>query len=622
MLKFLSITNLAVVTRLNFDLEEGLNLLTGETGAGKSIIVDALTLLMGGKATVDMIRTGERAALVESLFELNGEEESYVRKILEEVGIDANLDEYLSIRREVQSSGRTRTFINDKSVTVATLKRLQPFLIEIHGQGEQQSLSNARAQMDVLDVFAGNGELRREVGSAYARWKKAVDTWRSLERDEAARERAVDMLRFQISEIEKVEPLPGEDEALLAEKSLLGSAERVLELSSGAYAELYERDQSVLDQLASVRRRIQHLSAIDGRVGQMLETIDAATVALRDAAESLRDYGGGVVFSPARLSEIERRLAELERLKQRHGRDLQGLLEVKEDLKKQIQQLSDLAEQERELLSEVETAASAYAPLAEKLSANRRLKACLLERRVTEELRQVALERARFNVSLETAKPDMSDFTADDPTHRPATPVVATAEPVAPLFWTSYGADRVEFLISANVGESPRPLGRVASGGELSRIMLALRTVCSATESTGGRRMGSTTLVFDEIDAGIGGRTAESVGQRLRALAFARQVLCVTHQAQIARFADHHYSVAKRVEGARTMISVQRLDREERIGELARMIGGAETVATARETAVWMLENSGANIVQGDHPDGPAKISSKKKASSKSRDKS
>lgn len=593
MLKFLSITNLAVVNRLGFDLDEGLNLLTGETGAGKSIIVDSLSLLLGGRGTTDMIRTGERAALVEALFELNGGgEEARVKKILDEVGIDGNREDYLSIRREVQSSGRTRTFINDKSATVATLRMLQPFLVEIHGQGEQLTLTSARSQLEMLDGFAGCEDLRREAGRAYARWKKAVDAWRSLERDEAARERAGDMLRFQISEIEKAAPQAGEDDVLVAEKSLLVNAERVLELSSGAYTELYERDESVLAQLASVRRRIHDLSAIDARIGQMLETIDAATVALRDAAESLRAYGVGVNFSPARLGEIENRLAELERLKRKHGRDLQGLLEVREDLKRQLGQLGDLAQQESTLLVEVEAAERAYVPVAEKLSAKRRAAAPVLERRVTEELRQVALERAQFMVSLETARVDMRNAAVE--TSRAASLTGAT-DPETSSFWTPYGADRVEFLVSANVGENVRPLARVASGGELSRIMLALRTVCSASEAPEKNQTGSATLVFDEIDSGIGGRTAEAVGRRLRGLAATRQVLCVTHQAQIARFADHHYSVSKRIEGERTVTSVRKLDREERIGELARMIGGAETIATARETAIWMLENSGAD---------------------------
>ena len=402
---------------------------------------------------------------------------------------------------------------------------------------------------------------------------------------------------------------------LLTEKKLLGNAERAFELCSDAYAELYEQDQSILGQLASVRRRVQDLSIIDGRIGHLLEIVDATIVALQDVGESLRDFREGISFSPTRLGDIENRLSELERLKRKHGRDLQGLLEVRESLQDQLERLGDLAQQENALLMEVEAAASSYIPLAEQLSSIRQSKACLLAQRVTEELREVALERAIFKVQVETARIDSRDLQATNVLRETAALPGDISKPDATSlsFWSSYGADRAEFLVSANVGESVRPLGRVASGGELSRIMLALRTVCSANESAGGRRSGSATLVFDEIDAGIGGRTAEAVGRRLKGLAANRQVLCVTHQAQIARFADHHYTVSKRVEGARTVTCVQKLDREQRIGELARMIGGASAVATARETAVWMLDHSGSGTEENDRPDGREKGSRGKK---------
>ncbi|HEX8473704.1 MAG TPA: DNA repair protein RecN [Pyrinomonadaceae bacterium] len=587
MLKFLSITNLAVIQRLSFDLHEGLNLLTGETGAGKSIVVDALGLLLGGRGTADIVRTGERAALVEGIFELAGERERRVRVALAEIGIEKDADEEIAIRREVQASGRSRIFINDKSVTAATLKNLQPFLVEIHGQGEQYTLSATRSQLDMLDAFAGCVDVRREAGRLYARWKASVEALRTLERDEAARERASDMLRFQIAEIDKAAPRAGEDEELSAERTLLAHAEKALELSAGAYAELYESDASALSQLAAVRRRLQELSAIDSRVASLLEGVETASVALTDVAEGLRGYGVGVDFSASRLTEIENRLAELERLKRKYGRDLQGLLAAREELQRQLEQMGNLAERERELLEEVERAERAYEPVAKRLTKIRRAAATRLEREVTEELRHVALERARFVVSMETGVPESVSGLAFAEAG-----TEASANSNA-SFWTPYGADRVEFLFSANVGESVRPLSRVASGGELSRLMLTLRTVCreasSAAVADGENACG--TLVFDEIDTGIGGRVAEAVGRRLSTLSAAQQVICVTHQPQIARFADHHYTVTKGVEEGRTVTRVRELEVEERVGELARMIGGAEDVETARETARWMLEN-------------------------------
>lgn len=614
MLKFLSITNIAVIQRLSFDLHEGLNLLTGETGAGKSIVVDALGLLLGGRGTVDIVRTGERAALVEGIFELRGKREQRVCAALAQVGIEKERDEEISIRREVQAGGRSRIFINDKSVTAATMKSLQRFLVEIHGQGEQYVLVAPRAQLDMLDEFAKCVELRREAGRLYARWKTAVDALRTLERDEAARERASDMLRFQIAEIDKAAPRAGEDEELSVERTLLSHAEKALELSAGAYAELYESDGSALAQLASVRRRLQELSAIDVRVASLLEGIEAANVSLTDVAEGLRGYGVGVDFSASRLGEIEDRLAELERLKRKYGRDLAGLIEVREELNRQLQQMGNLAERERELLSEVEAAARAYAPVARRLTTTRRAAAAHLEKRVMEELRHVALERARFVVSIETGVEESyrsMDFV------EPQTNMETAG---AASFWTPYGADHVEFLFSANVGESVRPLARVASGGELSRLMLTLRTVCreATGDMAGSENAGGATLVFDEIDTGIGGRVAEAVGRRLAVLSAAQQVICVTHQPQIARFADHHYTVSKRVAEGRTVTCVRELSGDERIGELARMIGGAEDVETARATARWMLENARTPPTPAETTVETKKRASRSKKASKS----
>lgn len=590
MLKFLSISNLAVIQRLSFELHGGLNLLTGETGAGKSILVDALGLLLGGRAASDIVRTGERAAVVEGIFELAGEREQKVRTLLSEIGVEGERGDEVSIRREVQAGGRSRIFINDKSVTATTLKGLQPFLVEIHGQGEQYALAAARAQMELLDDFAGCAELRREAGRLYGRWRAALEALRSLEQDEAARERACDMLRFQIEEIEKADPRPGEDEELASERRLLAHAERALELSAGAYGELYESDESALAQIASARRRLQELSAIDARIAPLLEGVEAATLALTDVAEVLRGYGVELDVSPGRLAEIENRLAELERLKRKYGRDLQGLIEVRDELRRNLQQMENLDVRERELTEEVERAARAYEPVAKRLTRERRAAATRLEKRMSDELRHVALERARFIVSIETASPEAhSALTLTEArTERRSEDALQ-----AHSFWSAHGADRVEFLFSANVGEDVRPLSRVASGGELSRLMLTLRTVCreASVEPEGGETVGGT-LVFDEIDTGIGGRVAEAVGRRLKELSSAQQVVCVTHQPQIARFADHHYAVSKRVAEGRTVTSVQELSPEERVGELARMIGGAEEVETARATARWMLESA------------------------------
>lgn len=617
MLKFLNIANFAIIHKLSLELNLGLNLLTGETGAGKSIIVDALGLLLGGRAAGVLVRTGERAAVVEGLFELSDESERQISARLAQVGIDKSEGEDLVIRREVQAGGRSRIFINDKLVTAGTLRSIQPFLIDIHGQGEQQALTWPRAHLELLDEFAGCVALRREVEKGYARWKNALEARQSLEGDDAARERASDMLKFQLDEIERAAIHVGEDVSLASEKSLLANAERLIELSSGAYNDLYERDESALSLAASVRRRLSELGVIDVRAVPLLESLETATTLLVDVAERLRSYGAEIDFTPGRLAEVENRLAEIERLKRKYSRDdVQGLQEVRAELERQLSVLSNVVEREQELLAELNAAVETYIPLAERLTAARREAAKLLEVRVVGELRHVALERARFVVGVDTAT--SFKFGAGDSGHAQA----AASEPnaVAPNavasgggFFSPWGADRVEFQFSANMGESLRPLASVASGGELSRLMLALRTVCRGVEALDGDE--GSTLVFDEIDVGIGGRVAEAVGRRLKALAATRQVLCVTHQPQIARFADYHYAVTKYEEGGRTVTGVKKLDREERVGELARMIGGADIVTTARETARWMLDDTAANQPAQESADGVAKIGNKRKRS-------
>ncbi len=583
MLKFLSIVNFAVIPKLRIEFHAGLNLLTGETGAGKSIIVDALSLLLGARSSPMVIRTGERVALVEGTFELKGEPGHKVKELLSTAGVLLEVDEELIVRRELQAGGRTRTFVNDRNVTAGTLKAIQPFLIEIHGQGEQQELVVPRAQLRLLDAFGKCEALRASVSEAYARWRSLNDSLRAIISDEMERARTLDLLRYQFAELERVNPQPAEDEALAAEKALLAHAERVAELSAKAFAALYETDDSILTQLASVRRWLQDLRVFDTRVAPMLDSIEAAAITLTDAADGLRSYGAGLDSSPERLEEIEHRLAELERLKRKYGRGLTGLDEISVELRNRIGELENWAEREQELQSRLAETEQAYVAAAGRLTECRRKTAPLLAERVTAELPHIALEHAKFIVRVETAR------------SRGVWPTSAGADDDGDkevAFWTPNGSDRVEFLLAANVGEEARPLSRVASGGELSRLMLTLRTVAQrdSTQSDAGAQ--GATLIFDEIDVGIGGRVAEAVGRRLKTLAATQQVLCVTHQPQIARFADHHYVVEKQVADGRTASVVREVEAEARVSELARMIGGTEDVTTTRETARWLIESA------------------------------
>jgi DNA repair protein RecN (Recombination protein N) len=527
--------------------------------------------------------------VVEGVFRLAGQQKSFVESALKEAGVELEPDEEISIRRELQVSGRRRILVNDQAVPVSVLKAIQPRLVEILGQGEQHTLDSSRTHLEILDAFAGCAGLRVETAVAFEDWRQTEASLRQLLQEKSERSRLEDYLRFQIGEVEKVNPRPCEDEELAAERLLQANAERALELCTGAYAQLYEDDRSALARLASVRKGVEELQSIDRSVGEWVEAIRDAELKLGDVAESLRVYGGRFDYSPERLSAVESRLAELERLKKKYGADIGAILQLKGELKKQLEELEGIESKEAELRIELERAEKKYLVAARRLSETRREAAPRFESRVMEECRHLALERARFAVSIETAGAETENEAAGEGE------VLDADASSGRTGWTPQGIDRVEFSFSANEGEAVRPLARVASGGELSRLMLALRTVSHDRGAADGGQPSAVTVVFDEVDAGIGGRTAEAVGRRLKSLAAAQQVVCVTHQPQIARFADHHFKVSKTVEGGRTRAGVRELGEAERVGELARMIGGSEDVEEARATARWMLVNREAS---------------------------
>lgn len=581
MLKSLNISDFAVIRRLTIEFGAGLNLLTGETGSGKSIIVDALGLLLGNRASPEQIRTGEELAVVEGIFELPAAKVKVVGEHLAEVGVQLDDDELL-VRREINLRGRSRIFINDRQVTLSTLRALQPSLVEIHGQGEQRALLSLQSQMDLLDSFAGSLDQRGLVAEAFYAWQSSQKALRQLEQELVNRERDTELLQFQLTEIESMGPRAGEDEELQGERRLLVHAERVLLLGEGAYAELYEDDQSVLSRLSAIRRQLEELAEIDGRVASLLSMLESGVVALTDVADGLRTYRAGIEVSPGRLAEVENRLAVLEKLKHKYKTDLRGVIEIQDELNQRLSGLTNLSVREQSLRQLLEKTQASYRAAAQLLTRLRTEAAPELERRIMADLSHVALEQARFIVRIETATEEQED------------PSVGAAEADEQgggrPFYTTRGADTVEFLLSANPGETPRSLARIASGGELSRLMLTLRTAATAEPTNFEESAG--TVVFDEIDVGIGGRVAEAVGRRLKMLAGSQQVLCVTHQAQIARFADQHFVVEKVVEKGRTITRTKKLGRDERVGELSRMIGGPEDLSTTRETARWLLDNA------------------------------
>ena len=551
MLKSLNISNLAVVTKLQVEFGHGLNLLTGETGSGKSIIVDALGLLLGGRTSAEMIRSGQQKAHVEGVFQVVAHKELF--QTVESAGIEIDSKEIV-VRRELTASGRSRAFINDQLTTVAFLRELRPYLVDIHGQNEQQTLLYAESHLDLLDLFAGLEKDCEEIRSKYRYWQSLEKELAELRHSEAERLRLLDMLEFQSSEIERANLEIGEDQRLQDERRLLINGEKLTASSVHCYEMLYESEAAILSQLASLGKKMDELASLDPRFGQYIESVQSARYGLEDLAYFLRDYIDRVNFSPERLKEVEDRLIEIDKLKRKYGNSIETILSSAEEMREKLLRLHTSELQEQRLVKSISEAQASYWEIAKDLSKRRRKIARDLETAVMEELKHLAMERTQFQMG----------FLGNE------------------IRATERGMDNVEMLVSTNVGEEFRPLVKIASGGEISRLMLALKTIIAPTEYP-------RTLVFDEVDVGIGGRVAEAVGQRLKRLATTNQVLCVTHQAQIARFADIHYSVEKRVIAGRTEVSVEKLDQVGRVEELARMIGGSQITDLTRQHANELL---------------------------------
>lgn len=577
MLKSLNIIGFAVIDRLSVNFHPGLNVLTGETGSGKSIIVDALGLLLGERGSSVQIRTGEDQASIEGHFQFERRKAQEIHQTLPEIGLEDCSE--LIIRREISTTSRGRAFLNGRTVTTGFLRKLQPFLSEIYGQGEQRSLLSSQSHRELLDDFGVCSDLKHQVRRIFTRLRTVERELNALAQDLAERERSRDYLQHQLREIESINPQSGEDIALLAERKVLANAERIIELSSNAYYHLYESDESLLARLTQIRRQLEELGSFIGDADVALESLLSGIASLTDVAEALRGYVAQIEYSPARLADVEARLAELEKLKRKFGVDLDGLIKLREELREKATGSSNLADRIENLKIELEDLQREYIASTSKLTACRRAAIPTLEQKVMEGLSQVAMGQAKFLINLETRSLEDEESLNEYDLAEKADVNSDSA------FFSPNGTDYVEFLLSANPGESPRPLSSVASGGELSRLMLTLRTAAQSEDAL-------ETIVFDEIDTGIGGRVAEAVGQLLKSLSSSRQVFCVTHQAQIAKFADHHFVVTKVIERERTQTLIRELTKDERINELSRMIGGDEKALKTREAAQWLLENA------------------------------
>lgn len=585
MLTFLKIRNIALIDELKVEFGSGLNLLTGETGSGKSIIVDSLGALTGERVSSELIKDGAESAQIEGLFNIKADK--HLLAIFDETGIrpsaeartsrgpregipkwggnvrakSATRDTELIVRRDISTAGKNRVFLNDQLVTASLLKRLAPYLVDIHGQGEQTTLFDTASHLALLDEFAGSENLLDAIVVAHTELTSIVRELAELKKDEGEKLQLTDILKFQVGELDRANLRIGELEELEEEKRKLNNVEKLSALSRETFALLYDNDASTSATFGKAARNIAELAEYDARFREYSEAIENARVLIQDLSVSTRDYLGSLEFSPERLELIEERLAEISRLSRKYGGTVETAIEHLEVSKRRLENIEFSELRETELTRELSINRDEYLQAARRLSELRTKAAKKFAKEVEKNLQPLALEKAVFEVRVDTpTEPSGEELTAS-------------------------GIDQVGFYFSANVGEPPKPLAKVASGGEASRLMLILKTTA--------RFAANKTAVFDEIDAGIGGRVSEAVGAKLKELARAQQVLCVTHHAQVASQADRHFLVEKEFKAGKTVISIRELDKQERVEEIARMLAGETITDAARENARAMLAATG-----------------------------
>jgi DNA repair protein RecN (Recombination protein N) len=564
MLVELRAENYAVIDHAIASFGPGLNLLTGETGAGKSILVDALALLLGGKGSGELVRHGADKAALSCVFESTPGAES----ILEANGIDAEGTEII-LRREILSTGKGRVFVNNQPATVQVLKQLAPELALVHAQTESLSSFDQAQQRLLLDRFAGIS--LDAVSEAHAHWHAAAAKLSDLLHGEQDRLRMVDLWSYQNKEIGSAHLVPGEDEALETEKRVLANAEKLYSAALAGFDQLYEGGSSAEAALRDAIRNVDELARYDGRFAESAQQLASARATISDIASGLRDYAESINASPERLAEIEDRLALLDRLKRKYGKTVAEIIAFGEDVARKLSEVEDRDESLKTLRADLEKAAAEYRKAATALTADRKAAAAKLAKLAEAQINSLAM-KVKFEVAVTSSDQESA--------------------------WTSAGWDEVEYRISTNPGEPLKPLVEIASGGELSRVLLALKVAVEegshskSDSSKSKKKTTPRTLVFDEIDIGIGGRAAEAVGQKLKALARAQQVLCVTHLPQIAAFADQHLAVEKREKDGRTQTRIRVLDDRSRTHEVARMLSGAKVTDTSLQHAAQMIAGS------------------------------
>jgi DNA repair protein RecN (Recombination protein N) len=556
MLQELRIKNFAIIDELDLSFSKGFNILTGETGAGKSIILNAVQLLLGDRASEELIRSSEEEASVEALFDISENRE--VKGRIQEKGHRlSGVEERnsLLVRRVVSRSGRGKAFINGNLATLGMLSEIGEELLSIYGQHEHQSLQRVDTHIDILDEFGDLMELQEEFQNLFQRFTSLSQELERIRGEKERREKERELKAFQSKEIEKAGIRIGEDAALKEEKKVLAHAKKLTDFANASEEVLYSTEGSAIERIQSVLHQAKEMAMIDASLSPIFKNLDGALIQLEEVALALRDYSKRIEVNPGRLEEIEIRLEEIDRLKRKYGSTEADILRFKEEVDEALSSFTSDEERLSRLAGEIGPLREEVTQRAQKLSRERKRVASELKRSVEKELATLGMKKTAFEVR-------MDDQTLSDK-----------------------GKDRVEFLISPNIGEEVKPLAKIASGGELSRIMLAMKRILAII---GGRQV----LIFDEVDAGIGGAIAEVVGRKLRELSKHHQVICVTHLPQIACFADRHHSVKKEVKSGRTITVVDPLEKDARVEEIARMLGGVKVTEKTRAHAQEMMENA------------------------------
>ncbi len=562
MLLDLYIENFALIEKIRVSFTNGLNILTGETGAGKSIIIDAVNMAIGLRADKNFIRTGSDKSIIQLIFQCNN---SNLKDLLKGHSIELENDQILILTRELYSSGRSVSRINDKIVTVSLVREISKYLIDIHGQHEHQSLLYSENHIDILDSFAEKDiyELKAAVADKYQLLRSQERKLASLYGNEIERERKIDLLKFQVNEIDSCELTSKEEDTLLAERNLLSNSEKIYEVVSLSYEDLFhgtDRNRSLLDSLGHIANDFNHIKEYDPLLTDISQGLYETLYKLEDITRDIRLYRDRIEFDPSTLDQIEKRLDVINSLKRKYGKTIDDILEYRNRIYNELEEILNSEEIIKHLRKSIDELREELLSLSQRLSDHRKKISVDLENKITKELSSLNMENISFKVNFS------AQFDSD---HR--------------HIITSKGMDRIEFLISTNSGEPLKPLSKIVSGGEMSRIMLAFKTILAAVDNI-------PTLIFDEIDTGISGRTATIVGEKLALISATHQILCITHLPQIALMADNHFHIVKNSVAGHTKTNVEALKMDDRIHELARLLGGVSLTQLTLEHAKEMLE--------------------------------